>query len=344
MTKRNNLRREIEGRTFTRNRAEAGGDLVALLDAGRRAVARGAGREREDGTFVTDANRSPLAGVNGALSLRAMLPELLDSAGRVYRTPLATPAQEQRTLAAAVMENSRVVRAGAKLIEIAEPEFQGANPEPMLADVPTRFSVIEPAPFGAVALSATTDPVVTDTGFSGDADEGTLAASVLPVSTAEIDRGALTQRAVRFEIGRSVLRQHNDGEIAAEIMQAIALGLGRAVDAELLGAINAATPAAYTVAAAAAASVRFEELRAIVGTTGTGAAADLGNLFVSGVPAEITADMAETLIGAWDRFAVTIEPEISILMERTRAGALVATCWADFGALVPDAGFAWAVA
>jgi hypothetical protein len=53
--------------------------------------------------------------------------------------------------------------------------------------------------------------------------------------------------------------------------------------------------------------------------------------------------MAATLVGAFDRFAVAVEPELSILMERTRAGALVVTCWADFAALVPAPGFAWAV-
>jgi hypothetical protein len=86
-------------------------------------------------------------------------------------------------------------------------------------------------------------------------------------------------------------------------------------------------------------------LRAIIGTGGAGAVADRGGLYVSGVAAETSDAVTQTVIAAFNRFGVIVTPEIELLAERTdAAGGVVLTAWLGIAALVPDAGFAWSVA
>jgi hypothetical protein len=344
-TKRRRARAgELEGRHL--NREAAGTTPTSLADIianARTAVGRPGNRLREGEAFVPAPELGQAPQNIGHLSLRTPMPSLIDRTGRLYRTPPATPSATTATLRDAVFENSRVAKAGAKLIELAEPILADTSPQIAFQDQPTKFSIIEPAGFALVSLTPDAATNAVSAG-PGTRDEGQVSASPLPIATAELDREALSQRAWRCEVSRSTLRARSDGEIAAEIMTSVALGLGRAVDATLLAAILATTPGAYSHAAAAGAGLRFADLRAIIGTNGAGAAPDRGELYVSGIPAETCADMAETVVAAWDRFAIVVQPEISVHIERTLSRGLVFSVWADFAAMVPDAGFAWTVA
>jgi hypothetical protein len=140
-----------------------------------------------------------------------------------------------------------------------------------------------------------------------------------------------------------VQREHNDGELEAEVMMALALGLGKAVDRELLETIRAndvdTAPGTTFLEAFAAKGGRADELRCILGTETIGAEFVEGALYKNGIPAELSGDVDATICGAFDRAAVAISPEIELLVERTSAGGLIFTCWADFAALVPD--YSW---
>ncbi|WP_284266128.1 hypothetical protein [Roseicyclus amphidinii] len=336
-------RGDIEGRSFTRV-----GDPSPLADAiklARHAQASG-GRERPDGEFVADKRASQIAGVNASINLRAMLPDLLDGDGRVYQTPAATPAQETRTLREAVMRNSRCVQFGAKLVEIVEGEARAFGAAvPAMVEHPAAFHVIEPADFAPVTLTEDAAANAVN-GGAGTRDEGDVSATTVPISTAELDRSGLTQRAVRFTVPRSTLRARNDVQIEAEIMLSLALGLGRAVDAVLLTAIIASKPAQDLanpfIDEAATLGLRFDEIAAIAGPAAFGdVVIDNGRLYLRGVPAELSPDAARGVVGAWDRAAVAIQPEIDVLVERDRAGALTFTAWADFAPLIPSTAFFW---
>ncbi|WP_157868700.1 hypothetical protein [Thiomicrospira aerophila] len=306
--------------------------LAKLLEHGKRAVAR-PGIERND-TFIVDKNRRNLAGVNGAMSLgRDLMPVFLDVESRIYAPGITAPAGQQTTLERKLAENSRVIEAGANLILM---------PEKMTAiesggvvgfrQEPGRFVTIEPANFQAVAL----DPLT---------GEGEITAGAMPSNEAIINRDAFTQRAARFTINRATQKALGDGQLSAELMTAIALGIGRAVDAELLAAIVATTPAAFSLANAATAGIKHNELRAIVGTTGAGAQMIEGGLYAAGIKGEFSAATTATIIGAYSRAAIALGDEILFLAERTdAAGNLVVSCWFDVQALLPEPGKFWNVA
>src|SRR5690606_1575138 len=124
---------------------------------------------------------------------------------------------------------------------------------------------------------------------------------------------------------------------------AIMFGLAQAADRTLLAAIVTETPAAFTHGAAAARNLEFAELRALVGTDGTGATVDAaGSLRAAGVLADYTPTIEETVIGAFNRAAVAVHPEIVVHAERRNLqGDLVLTVFANLLPLVPDSGAFW---
>jgi hypothetical protein len=318
--------------------------LQELIRAALRAQGESGVREFEDGRVAVDRKFGHPPASIGEIALRSALPDLLDADGRIYAAPAAMPSAEERTIRSTVAANSRCVRAGAHILEIAEPRLVTAQGRDMFRDVENRFVVVSPAPFPVVALDGDAGANAASWG-AGSTAEGTAASSPMPTSTASLDRETLTQRAFRTLIPRSVLRTKNDGEVEREILLAVALGLGRALDAELLAALKAAaTPWPGDFSAAAAAGLRFRELAAVIGTADVaGVVADRGELFYQGIPADISADCDATIIAAWNRYCIALEPSVRVLLERTNTGGLLATCWISLQALLPSAAFCWKV-
>lgn len=332
MTRHETIRRQIEGKHFTRATDAIVAPLAEIIENAQRQL----GYEAHTPIGAPDVTwvRKKLAGTNGTLSLRSLLPEIKGTPSRPSSATTIRPSGEAMTLGQAVLANSRVAQAGAAIIALPEQKLiAGAA----LQEVPAGMRIIEPATFGAIALT------------DGEGEVATSDLSAI-VTEGALDRDAMTQRAFRIRLPRSAMRDIGEAQIIGEALHAIALGLSRAVDAQLLAAIIAATPAVYTnqpvgtASTAAARGLRWQDLAAIVGTDGAGATVDGGQLYVGGVPAELTADMAETLVGAWDRFGVVVSPEIEVLAERIDAtGGVVLTCWTDLHALIPDLGNVWAV-
>jgi hypothetical protein len=286
--------------------------------------------------------RTKPAAVNARIALRDLLPDLIDPAGRITRAPAVTRGADRLSLLDLAAGYSRVIAAGAQVIALPPEVVADPGPGPaMLVPRPAGMRLVEPAPFAPITLDADGDagPPVLLPG------EGTVAASALPMPEASIARDALGQVAVRFEVTRAIQRDRLPGELEAEIMMALGLGLGRAMDRALLSAVTAATPGAFSAAAVAASGARWSEVRAIIGTNGTGATTDRGEIFAGGVPAEVSPDLAGTLAGSWDRAAVVVSGEADLLLSRIDArGRLVVTAWLGLQGLVPDAGYFWAVA
>lgn len=334
--KADQIRNYLEGHNFTRSGngvQSAHIELGLLLDLAKRAMPRNQHVVSADLTRV-DSKRASLAGVNGTISLTAMLTDLLDSEGRIYRAPLPTaPAGEAITLDWAVIQSSRVLQAGCRLIvmpESAEPVTNDAG-VPAFQETPIRLVNINPANVAAMTLDGN--------------GEGLVTASAFPVAEAAIDPNGWTQRAVRFELPRSMLKAKGMDQVAFEAMTAIALGIANAADQEVLAAINATTPGAFSLAAAALAGLRFDELRAVAGTNGSGVATDAGKLYVAGIPAELSGSTATTIVGAFDRCGLAVSDEITLLAERTKVdGSLVLTAWVDMQPLLPEPGKFWSVA
>lgn len=266
------------------------------------------------------------AAVNGALRMSDYLPEIVSDTARPTQTEI--PAGQSTTIDAAAFLNSRVADAGAHIIQLPEQTLI-EGPAPVLADAPAGLRIVRPAPFSTVA------------------DGSDIPASTLAdvIAEAKVDRASMPQIGFRVPLPRSALKDIHEAQIVAEVAHAITLGVGAAVDRALLSAIVAAGLTPFSFGAVAGAGLRFGELRAIIGTGGAGAAADQGGLFVSGIPAETSDAVPQTVIAAFSRFGVVVTPEIELLAERTdAAGGVVLTAWLGVSALVPDAGVAWSVA
>ena len=248
-----------------------------------------------------------------------------------FTAPQGNLAGQSTKLDTAIIRSSRVAAVGANIILRPAPAHAyatGLTGGISLYEQDTYFVTVAPAVFATVA------------------DGAAVEVTSVPASRASIKWDQSTKFAVRFTIPRSVPRTYGADHIANEIMTAIPMGIARAADNLLLSAINATTPAAFSVAAAAAQGLKADELRALIGTNGTGAQfrAD-GQLIAAGIAAEMTADMAGTVVGAFDRAAVAIHDEIRILAERLDSnGNMAVTCWVDMIPLLPDTAKFWVVA
>lgn len=270
--------------------------------------------------------------VSSVLGLNAeMLPALIAADGvHVTHSPFAPVGAASMTIAAAVAAASRVAEAGAHIIIRREPDSAvptGQTGIVAMQNTVGRFATIDAAPFATVA------------------DDADVAASEFPVDRAALDWSQSIAKAVRFELPRSFQKSVGEDQLANELLLALTVGIARAADHALLTAINAATPSAFSLAAAATRGLKFSELRALVGTAGAGAAVGQdGALRVAGVSAELTADMAATIVGSFARSAVAVSEDVTLHIERRNTqGDLVATCWANFIPLVPNASAFWAV-
>lgn len=268
--------------------------------------------------------------------------ETLRAQTRAATDALRPPGQHRENLRALVHANSRLLALGARLIELPEAGFSQvgslATPTPnphagrvdppiILREEPGRFGVVDAASFAPVIEGAD------------------VAVSPLPSAWAEIDRDGLTQFGLRFTIARRDVRLRGVNVVAAELGQGIAAGLGRLADRVLLDALGAAGPlAAPTPSAVAGAGLDWGELRAVIGTGGTGAVTDdQACLYLGAVdgswrlPATLTNQAAGSFAGAWNRIGLALHDRVELIAHRmNRTGDLQVVVWAFAGALLPD--------
>lgn len=277
------------------------------------------GYQRLPGASAVAASRS-------ALHLTDTVPRLPQTTTRA----VAQPAGESESLAMAITRRSRVAQAGGRIIPID------------LAPAPGNPTALWKRAGGFTVLSGAT--------FAEGDDVSPLVAQELPATTEDIDLDLMGQYGVRFELSRRDQKHTPPEELDAKIVAGIAYGIAELLDRVALARIAADLAAlegqgavtSFDFASAASKGLRFNELRAIVGTDGAGATVDNGSLYVSGIPAEMTGENAGTFVGAFDRLGVAVMDDIRVLVERTRLdGGLAVTCWCDVMALAPDPEFFW---
>lgn len=257
------------------------------------------------------------------------VPAFAVSAFDAVHFPLGAEAGKRTTLPSALITGSRALAAGARLI-VGPDSGEGAttnNGEMIFQRHKTRFDVIEAAPFAALL----------------DGEE--VSESALPVHSAAVEWGDARNLGFRVALSRADQRAYKDGQLADEVLASIVLGLARTADTVLLDAIVASDPDAFTLSAAAAAGFAFGELRALVGSEGNGAVVGGdGELRAAGVAAELTPSCAATVVGAFNRAAVAVHPDITLIAERRDVqGDMKVTCWATMQALLPQPGAFWTV-
>ncbi len=144
-------------------------------------------------------------------------------------------------------------------------------------------------------------------------------------------------------------------QTAAEVLTAIFTGLSRVVDKLALQAILANNPEQFSLAKAAAAGVRYKDLRGLIGTDGHGAFCGADNELkilpfnltgwqAGGIPAELTPVMTQTVVGEFSRAQAIIGPDMTILVNRLNTrGDVTISAWLSVDAVAPDAGRFWTV-
>ncbi|MGK8941588.1 hypothetical protein ACRS81_12520 [Stutzerimonas stutzeri] len=254
------------------------------------------------------------------------------------QTPFGTEAGKKTTFSEALLKASRVAQAGAKIIMVQQAAEAVGDLEGELAFKrrAARFDVIEAAKF---ALVPDADPLAVPP-LTGE-----VSTSALPIYSAAIDVDTMPSYGFRVSLSRAEQRQYEDGQLADAALVAIAMGVARVADAALLSAVAASTSAAFSLGAAAALGLEFSELRALVGTAGTGAAVSQdGNLRAAGITAELTDQTAATIVGAFNRSAVAVFDDVTLVAERIGMnGDLALTCWVNMQPLLPLPGAFWTV-
>lgn len=294
-----------------------------------------AGRElgytdhRAAGNVEPHARTQRVAATAGYMDLRELSDApVLDTNGAV-RSLAGKPAAagEVRTLAASLTASSLVAKAGARIIVAAERPAPSNNVGALYADA-GEFVLVEPAMFQA------------------NADDADAANQALPFTGAPIVWDDAPSCSFSTTITRRKAKNTAGFDIEAQLMRAVVLGLAREADRVLLAAIIAKTPAAFTLAAAAARGLEFQELRALVGTAGAGATVGQdGTLRAAGVLAELTPSTTATIVGSFARSAVAVHPTINVVAERLNVnGDVRMTVFANLMGLVPDSTAFWTVA
>ncbi len=267
------------------------------------------------------------------LSLKTLsLPALFDKNGKLRRAPPGAPAGTTILAETGIVTSSRIAGVGTHVIVMSDQRKAHAAGHGVIAmeSVPKEFRNVEAATFGTVDIDNEDDaPIIS-----------------LPVFGASMEMPGAVTKGLRFEIPRSERRRVDPEQLTEEISLALILGLARAADEALLAAIVATNPSVFSLSAAATQGLLFDELRALVGRDGAGAAVGHdGALRAAGIHAELTADMTGTIVGAWNRAGIVVSDEVPVHFERLgKAGALAVTAWATMLPLLPDETKFWSLA
>jgi hypothetical protein len=274
------------------------------------------------GTDPDQARRIPRrAAVNTSIDMNAPMPRVHDSA--------------QQSVQAAAAGFSRCIAAGAALVAMPSsvPLRAAGSGVVAMAEEPQSLEIVNPAPFALISVDEELD-----------APEGEVTETPPPILRAAVNRATMPQFAFATSITRSAQKEFGLARIEAQLMQAIAMGMGRVFDSEILRAVAATTPETATSAQAlalkaAAAGLLWPGLRGIIGTSAAAnsVSVEAGVLRALGVPAELSADTAAAYVADWRGAAIFVPDAIDVIIDRTSAaGDLRVTCWLGAAAVVAD--------
>lgn len=329
-------RRSLIGATATRDEKRQAHRAIPAVTVLREAIAE-AQRSQGAVPHIPQGFTEPTSYLKRqAASLRTLT---LDSTtvavgrdGKISVGSAANSAGEQITIAESIFRNSRAAQAGMGIelwphLEPVHIETGSETKVMAMVKQPKAFAVVNPAELSLIP------------------DDDDMTVSDLPLFLASIDRDNQKSYGVTYKLSRRQQKMRGEEQTAAEVLTAIFTGLSRIVDKLALEAILANTPENFTLAKAAAAGVRFADLRAMIGTAGTGAMVRQdGQLVAAGVPGELTNVTTQTVIGQFDRALAMLGTDMSVLVNRLNTnGDMTISAWLSVDAVAPDAGRFWTV-
>lgn len=271
------------------------------------------------------------------LNLRELqIRETLNHSSVPMLAPAGSPGVVSQIASMTIAQNSRVAQAGATIMLVSQDAkpINGDAREGYFYESETVFLQSEPAKFETVT-------------------EGTpITESDSPVFREILNRLSVKQYMFATKIERRRAERFFAGELEEALLRSIALGIADAVDRALLSRIlisgysdpfvaNSGLPIeTFSLAKASARGLRFNDLKAIIGTSATGATINQnGQLTASGIQAEFCNAIPETIIGDFKRTAVAIGQEIQLIANRSGAnaldGSMSVSCVCEIGTLIP---------
>lgn len=306
-----------QAKTGTEPSEDAAANLVRMI-ANTRTAPGDIHHFKPDGSLHGTTKRT--AAVVSEIDVRSELPAFGNPKHLISALPTGTEAGKVSTLDKSIVEASAVLSSGVQLIvcdleEDNKPLSLG-NGEIGWQKLNRRFDTIDRAPFELL---------------DGEHEEVTPHA---PSITSEfIDTTDMKVFGTRVELTRAEQRRFaSQGVMAAEVLTSFALGFGSTLDEMFLGARLTAPVPPWSLAALAAAGYDVPAVRAVVGTAATGAVVEpvTSELRVHGLPARMTAAMAETLVLVPSRSAIAIDSKIRVIAQRAdKNGGLALTAIAS---------------
>lgn len=223
----------------------------------------------------------------------------------VSNNTLADMLFDNDMLRAAVYSASSYLRAGVKLAVIADPNSETSRE---LIHAQHTYCTAEPLNYEFVAEGVEISDQPSPFAFHNFklGDEASVGAS--------------------FELSRRTLKDTPDFALRGLLYDAIAGGIGKAIDKAMASHLGQLTLAPFTLAAAAARGLSMTDLAGITSGSSTDAKLDRGELYLKGVNAHLSAAVGNYVFCP-SKFAVAVPQNLRITAKNLTNGGIEFVIW-----------------
>lgn len=227
-----------------------------------------------------------------------------------YNT-LANMLFENDMLRTAVYEASAYLKAGVKMAVIADPN---ADMSREVVHAQNTYCTAEPLVYETVADGASLTDQSSPFAFQTFklAEEASVGSS--------------------FTLSRRTLKDTPQYALHGLMYDAIAGGIGKAIDKAMAAHLGSLTLAPFTLAAAAARGLSMNDLSGITSGSSANAVLDRGELFLKGVKANLCTAVGN-FVFAPSKFAVAVPQDLRITAKRLNNGGVEFTIWTNIEVL-----------
>ena len=225
----------------------------------------------------------------------------------VSANTLANMFFENDLLRAAVYDASAYLKAGVKMAVIADPNAETSRE---IVHAQNTFCTAEPLNYEFVANGSNVTDQPSPFAFQSFkiAEEASLGAT--------------------FTLSRRTLKDTPQYALNALLYDAIAGGIGKAIDKAMAAHLGSLTLAPFTITAAATRGLSMGDIVGITSGTSTDATLDRGELFLKGVNAHLCAAVGNYVL-APSKFAVAVPQNLTVTAKRLNNGGVEFTIWTN---------------
>lgn len=225
----------------------------------------------------------------------------------VSNNTLANMLFENDMLRAAVYEASAYLKAGVKMAVIADPNAETTQE---IIQAQHTYCTAEPLNYEFLADGENLTDQPSPFAFQGFkiAEEASVGAT--------------------FTLSRRTLKDTPQFALNGLLYDAIAGGIGKAIDKAMAAHLGSLTLAPFTLAAAANRGLSMGDIVGITSGSSTDAKLDRGELFLKGVKAHLCAAVGNFIL-APGKFAVAVPQDLRVTAKRLNNGGVEFTVWTN---------------